>query len=83
MGVPWRRAWQTGWGDRMRKGTDMAEQQKRREAEYRELMGKAEQVTSGQTTVVVTPAAPADYFFPWELSQYLATGSTSAEKGSK
>ena len=64
----------------------MAEQQKRREEEYRDLMGKAEQVAPGQTTIVVmpgAPAAPADYFFPWELSQYLATGSTSAEKGGK
>ena len=68
----------------MQKGTQMAaEQLKRREDEYRELMGKAEQVTSGQTTVVVMPGAPADYFFPWELSQHLATGSTTAEKSSK
>lgn len=71
-----------GGGYRMQRGTQMTEQQNRREAEYRELMSKAEQVTSGQTTVVVMPAgAPAEYMFPWEVSQYLATGSTSAEKG--
>lgn len=59
--------------------SNKAEQQTREE-QYRELMGKAEQLASGQP-VVVLPTAPVDaYFFPWEQQQFHANGTTSAEK---
>jgi hypothetical protein len=56
----------------------MAEQTSR-EAKYREIMGKAQEVAPAQN-VAMMPLVPAEaYFFPWEQAQYHANGSTSAE----